>query len=370
MIITKIIHKLLAKKRKITIKGGNSKNALVSYVLFPPAPFNFNFFFNVSHNRYLKCSLMCEALKREGFTVYLYDYLNVDVDYTIKYDIFIGHNKTFSTISSNLDPTCKKVLLTTGSSPFYDNSILKKRQKQLQSLLHTNDEYFVPMQDIAYASENIEVADAFFMIGNKFISDTWNIPDHKHITYFSNVNNINFRKKKGRTNNFIYLSSVGQLRRGLDLILTVFKNRSEQIYICGDYEEPLFYKFKHNIENSPNIHLMGYVDQTSNAFKKMIADADFAILPSCSEGQSGSILTLMSYGLIPVITQSVGFSDVEVDGILIEDYTVDAVQNAVERCVNMEEGELSEKRNNLLLRQSEHTQQKFIETFTKMIGAL
>ncbi|MFD1629015.1 glycosyltransferase [Pseudopedobacter beijingensis] len=313
---------------------------------------------------------MAETLKNQGFCVHVYDYLDTKIDQAINFDLFIGHNKTFNEISLKLNKQCKKILLTTGSSPFYDNEMLASRQNYVQTLMGTKEKFYTPMEDIAYVPKNIEVADAFFMIGNKYISDTWNIPDHKHITHFSNVNNINFRIKQHRTNNFIYLSSVGQLRRGLDLILTVFSKRPERIYICGDYKGPLFDEFQDKIKNSPNIRLMGYVDQTSDGFQKMVDDADFAILPSCSEGQSGSVLTLMSHGLVPVITEAAGFTDFKKYSVAITDYTIQEVESAVERCVKMKEQELFEKRKYLLSLQTEHTQEKFIERFTEAINTV
>ncbi len=44
----------------------------------------------------------------------------------------------------------------------------------------------------------------------------------------------------------------------------------------------------------------------------------FSIFPSCSEGQSGSVLTTMSLGLIPIVTKEVGI-DVFDKGFLIND---------------------------------------------------
>lgn len=369
MLLTKIIHKLLKFKRKLKINKGKDKYALVSYVLYPPAPFDFKFFFNVSHNRFLTCYLMVNVLKSKGYTIHVYDYLDFNIDYNLKYDFFLGHNKSFSQIGSKLNKDCKKILLTTGSSPFYDNERLTNRQKDLQIILNTQDVFFKPFTELEYVNKNVELADAFFMIGNGKISDTWKISKDKKIQHFSNVNLLEFKKKEKRSGNFIYLSSVGQLRRGLDLVLEGFKGRKEKVYICGDYSEPAFLKhFDELLFNSSNIIPMGFVDQTSDKFLKMVEDADFAILPSCSEGQSGSILTLMSYGLIPVITDEVGFTNFESYGFKINDYNLADILNTIESCKSAADNEIELKRNNLLYQATLYTPQAFSEKFEELLN--
>jgi hypothetical protein len=368
-LLVNFIHKILLIKRKIILNSKRSnKHALISYVLFPPVPFDFDFFFNVSHNRYLKSYLMAKVLKKLGYIVHIYDYNNLEINYKFNYKIFIGHNFTFNLIAKNLQPECKKILLTTGSSPQFDNLQLEKRQEDLNNRLKCSDNFYKPIINYNYVLENIKAADIFFMIGNKNISDTWNIDPTKYIYHYNNVNKIKFRKKLNRTNNFIYLSSIGQLRRGLDLIVDTFKNRSEIIYICGNYEEELFMKYYSNIiKSAPNIRLMGYVNQTSNKFLEIVDNSDFAILPSCSEGQSGSILTLMSFGLLPVITDQVGFLDINNYGYRIDNLKLHTIENLVEKCVNESEIVIDQKREFLLTQSKLYTTDSFTNNLEKML---
>lgn len=368
--VTKCIHKLLIFKKKFVLnKRDKNKHALISYVLFPPSPINFDFFFNISHNRYLKSYLMAESLIENGYTVHIYDYNDLDIDYSYNYELFIGHNYTFHDISLKLRNSCKKILLTTGSSPQFDNLSLVARQNDLNHRLGINEVFFIPNSNIEYVKKNIDIADEFFMIGNKSVSDTWGIENCKRIIHFNNVNNIKFIKKKSRTNNFIYLSSVGQLRRGLDLVIDTFKGRSEIIYICGNYNEEVFLKYYSNIiSSSPNIRLMGYVDQTSSKFKEMVLNSDFAILPSCSEGQSGSILTLMSFGLLPVITDNVGFSNYKDYGFRISDLSLETVKEVVDYCIHQSDAMIDIKRDCLLNQANYYTKNAFKSNFSKILN--
>jgi len=349
MLATKIIHKLLKFKKHIKIKGNSDKHALISYVLFPPEPFDFKFIFKTSHNRFLKCYLMAKVLKARGFNVHIYDYTNTEIDFSIDFDIFIGHNKTFNVIAECLNKDCKKVLLTTGSSPYHDNKILFERQDVLQLLKNTKDAFFSPMVNIEWVNKNFKITDYILMLGNDVILKTWPYFDKRKVFYYNNVSYIDFKIKKQRKGNFLYLSSVGQLRRGLDLVIESFKGKSEKIYICGPYNEPAFMKhFSIDLKQNSNIILVGFIDQTSSRFNEIINDCDFGILPSASEAISGSVLTMMSYGLIPIITPQIGYLNVDEFGILIEYPDYISVKNSVEKAINLSDDEISLKRNKLL----------------------
>ena len=349
MLITKIIHKLLKFKKYLEIKSTGEKHALISYVLFPPAPFDFKFIFKTSHNRFLKCYLMAKVLKLRGYNVHVYDYTNTKIDFSIDYDIFIGHNKTFNVIAESLNKDCVKVLLTTGSSPYHDNKILFERQDALQSLKDTKESFFSSIENIDWVDKNFKIADHILMLGNNVILKTWPYFDPKKVFYYNNVSYIDFKIKKERKGNFLYLSSIGQLRRGLDLIIESFKGKNEKIYICGPYNEPAFMKYYSiDFKENKNIVLVGFIDQTSSRFKEIIDDCDFGILPSASEAISGSVLTMMSHGLIPIITPQIGYLNVNEYGILIKYPDYISVKDSVEKAIKLSDEEIFLKRNKLL----------------------
>ena len=132
---------------------------------------------------------MVKKLKELGYNVYLYDYLNTKVDYNVDYDLFIGHNKTFDKIAAKLRPNCKKVLLTTGSSPYHDNQILSERETEVQLLKNTKDSFFSPMANIDWVNANFRTADYILMLGNDTIRKTWPIFDNNKIFYYIDYQN-------------------------------------------------------------------------------------------------------------------------------------------------------------------------------------
>lgn len=364
MIITKIIHKFLGFKKYLKFKSTNEKHALISYVLFPPSPFDFKFVFKTSHNRFLKCYLMTKVLKARGYDVHVYDYTNTKIDFSIDYEVFIGHNKTFSIIAEFLNKDCKKILLTTGSSPYHDNKILFERQDALQALKSTKESFFSPIDNIDWVDKNFKIADNLLMLGNDVILKTWPYFDPKKVFFYNNVTYIDFKIKKERKGNFLYLSSIGQLRRGLDLIIESFKGKNEKIYICGPYDEPAFMKYYSiDLEQNKNIVLVGFIDQTSARFNEIIDDCDFGILPSASEAISGSVLTMMSHGLIPVITPQIGYLCVDEYGILIKHPDYISVKNSVEKAIELTDEEVFLKRNKLLEQSKYYNVDYFLSNF-------
>ncbi|QQL50853.1 glycosyltransferase [Mucilaginibacter ginkgonis] len=366
--ITKVLHKILSATNKLTIRAEGDKRALVSYVKFPFEPFNFKFFFDISHNRYLCSYVMCKVLKQLGYTVDLYDYQDTNINYNVDYALFIGHNINFSLIANKLPSSCKKIILTTGSSPMYDNQVLAKRELAVQQLKNTDDSFYEPIKNTEWAKKNFSAADYAFMIGNDTIRQTWPPIPKENVYFYNNLTNVTFQKKFNRTNNFLYLSSTGQLRRGLDIILEIFKDRKEKIYICGPYKEAAFLKhFSHELTSCPNIILKGFVDQTSADFASIIDDCTFGILPSVSEGQSGSVLTFISHGLLPVITPETGFVDIDKYGFSINRVDIPTITEVVSEAVKTSDSELAVKRENLYVEGSQFTTVHFQQTFTNFI---
>ena len=117
--------------------------------------------------------------------------------------------------------------------------------------------------------------------------------------------------------NFLFLGSMGQVHKGLDLLLEIFSEdnmRNYRLYVCSGYEKEEDFCKEYNKElfNTPNIIPCSFVDIESDKFKSIVEQCAYTILPSCSEGCAGSVLTAMSGGLIPIVSKECGFEDDEV----------------------------------------------------------
>lgn len=365
----RVTNRILRAKRRLVFGKGGRHVALVSYVLF--LPYEARWYFEGSHNNKLMCFAMVKALIELGYEVHVHDYLDEQVDYGAGYSLFVGHNKTFFAIGSKLGDDCKKILITTGSSPAFDNEQLEWRNADLQRRKNTQFVYYQKTQNSDYARKNFEVADLVFMIGNDFVKATW-YPEFKH-KYRSYHNIVTFPRQKKTTfgGHFVFMSGHGQLRRGLDLLLDVFSERSEKLFVRSPYQrEPEFAKLFSKQLSQPNIKSLGFLETRSREFQELIRQSDFVILPSCSEGESGSVLNLMAAGLIPVITENVGLSDVESFGYLIKDTTVDGVEDALNRILSASPLDIEEKRGATYRKLDEFTRAEFEGRFKECIAEL
>src|SRR5690606_29023645 len=110
LFVIRLINKILSVKASIrTQSNRSSKNALVSYVLVPT--FYIPMYLKSSHNNKYQCYLLVRVLMSLGYNVSLHYYLDLKIDMSKQYDLFIGHNETFAKIASLLKPPFRKVLI-------------------------------------------------------------------------------------------------------------------------------------------------------------------------------------------------------------------------------------------------------------------
>ena len=65
----------------------------------------------------------------------------------------------------------------------------------------------------------------------------------------------------------------------------------------------------------------------SEKFRAITEICSFALLPSCSEGIAGAVLTVMSAGIIPIVSRECGFEDDEV--IPLRDCELETVKESI-----------------------------------------
>jgi len=75
---------------------------------------------------------------------------------------------------------------------------------------------------------------------------------------------------------------------------------SAELHVC-QHIEPEFERVYERLLRLPNVHVHGFIKMRSPAFESIAARCSWVILPTCAEGQPGSVLECMAYGLIPVL---------------------------------------------------------------------
>lgn len=109
---------------------------------------------------------------------------------------------------------------------------------------------------------------------------------------------------------FLWLGGSGALHKGLDVLLEAFAHNADlKLHVCGRVkEEQSFFNAYEDLLGLPNVAYHGFVDVRGQAMREIFAQAAFAILPSCAEGYSTSVLTCMHAGMIPVVTPEFGIN--------------------------------------------------------------
>lgn len=130
---------------------------------------------------------------------------------------------------------------------------------------------------------------------------------------------------------FIWLSGGGMTHKGLDLVLEAFaRNPHLELDVFGDVqrEEAFCEAYSHELNELPNIRLMGWINPASPEFAAAASRAVAIVHPSASEMCCTAVIAGMAAGLVPVATRS---TDIELEGLGIEVQgdSVDAVEQAL-----------------------------------------
>jgi len=197
------------------------------------------------------------------------------------------------------------------------------------------------------------LADSIITLGNDevvnsyqkyFSRKIYNIPVSYYKIFDSEeiLKNKNFKDAK---KHFLWFGSSGLIHKGLDLLLEVFKELPNlNLHICGPIDnEPKFKNCYHEeLYNYNNIHTYGYLNIQSKSFKDIISRCSFVIYPSCSEGEPSSIINVMVYGLIPIVTNTAGIR-IKDFGIEIKELANTSVKESIIKAVNLNEDEIENR---------------------------
>lgn len=323
-------------------KSNHNRSALVSYLTAPL--YRKETFTHQNVIELLKC---CEAIRDLGFNVDIVDYMyDGKIDYS-RYSLLFGFGYPYG--KSFHDPKCKavRVAYCTGAMNLFDQM---KRLKYLHERrgvkLLPRREYFYP-----FFQETIAMSDAILVTGNEWSRRTvesYNAHSYsiQIPVYLDTIPQIDIAKKDftAARKHFLWFGSSGAVHKGLDLLLDAFAQMPDlHLHVGGPivHEKDFIHEYEHELYRLPNIHLHGFVSIASEQFRSLLETAAFIIFPSCSEGGSGSAVTCMAGGLIPIVTESAAIN-IQDFGFLIKDERIDEIQRVVQSTLNYDERSLKE----------------------------
>lgn len=184
-------------------------------------------------------------------------------------------------------------------------------------------------------TKDIENFNAAWNIGNAYnyhSYDSFKMPPMYYIKnngyIFDWVNRDIIRDK----HSFIFFNSRGMVHKGLDLLLEIFGREGfpYNLYICSCFNEEKEFcaEYDQELYHRPNIFPIGFIDIHGPEFREVTEKCAYTILPSCAEGQAGSLLTMMSAGVIPIASKECGFDGDEV--ILLDDCKIETIERYIE----------------------------------------
>ncbi|MCE5286030.1 MAG: glycosyltransferase family 4 protein [Pelosinus sp.] len=262
-----------------------------------------------------------------GYNVDVINYNDSSVQLHKKYDLLVdNYPQNLHLFEKFLQADCKKVYYSTTAAPNWQYC---QEQARLEALYARRGARLAPRFERSSYDKNIACYDAIFLFGNELTRSTYTeYPPEKIFliknTGYSFLADMDVTCKDSHA--FLFLASHTQVLKGLDLLLEVFaKNKDLTLLVCSNFApEKLFCKvYENELFKQPNILPIGFIDIGGELFKKITRVASFVVLPSCTEGMAGSVLTGMSAGLIPIVSRFCGFNEEEV--FCFEDCSVECI---------------------------------------------
>ncbi len=325
------------------------------------------------HTNYWECRKIAEVYLDKGFDVDVIDWQDKTFVPTKPYSIFIDIHENLKRLSPCIGSKCLKVMHITGAHWRFMNNA---EQERLNDLKNRRGVSLVLRRSISPV-EDIEYADVATILGNAFTLGTYAyankkmFPIHLSTTHtFPFLDNKNIENARRR---YVWFGGAGMVHKGLDRALEVFAALPDyHLTVCGPVEsEPDFVEaYRTELYKTKNISVVGKIDPGSEQFKDIIETHIGLIHPSCSEGQSGGVITCMHAGLIPVVSYESGV-DVEDFGTVLTTSSLEEIKNAVVELSGLPATTLMDRSKKAWnYAQTHHTREKFAEEYEAAADAI
>jgi glycosyltransferase involved in cell wall biosynthesis len=351
--ILRVVKSYLSKRK--TIKGFDkfctsrpTKRALLSYLIHPFLP-PLQFWEKKQFSNRGMAIQMLYVLNELGYSVDIIGFDNIKWRPKYYYDLFIGHGGiNFKSLIQNNLSANKKIYFSTG--PYWKYLNYNEANRLFEFTERTGfilppDRYVKYDEEFAYST-----SDGIICLGNNNILKTF--PGFKRVI---NINNGHFPVDKnfasaknydeGRKH-FLFFSGRGNIHKGLDLLLEAFKDTDLHLHICQWLEPDFESIYSELLYNQANIHYEGFVSMKSEKFNKLVTTCNWIILPTCAEGQPGSVIECMAYGLIPILSEFANI-DLENTGLQIANLDIKSITDVILKASQIDPDECLRKATNI-----------------------
>jgi len=286
---------------------------------------------HTGHTNVQESHLIAQTFHALGYRVDVVDFCDETPLDLSPYQLLFGFGQAFErSFTQRRDLT--RVYYATGAHVSHQNPAEIARVRDVNRRHGTR---LLPQRIVPWCwSMSTAMSDALVVIGNDWTVSTYrpftDAPIHMlAATALFNPQSDRIARTHGRRpSGLLWFGASGFVHKGLDVCLEYAAMDPEvTLHVCAA-EEPEFMQAFSRAFALPNVVYHGFVNVQSDTFIRIVSQCECCILPSCSEGQSTSLLTAMATGLLPIATRFTGV-DVGSLGILLDEISVDALARAV-----------------------------------------
>lgn len=290
------------------------------------------------------------------------------------YAVFVDVRLNMERFAPRLPVGCLKILHAETSHYTFHNGAQRRR---LEALERRRGLRLAPYK-LVEANRAAEWADCITLLGNAVTASTyafagkpiWPVPISAPFTYPAPEAKDFDRCRRS----FLWFGSGGLVHKGLDVALEAFAGMPDfRLFVCGPVRREREFEraFYRELYATPNIRAVGWTDVGSRAFLEVVGECLGLVYPSCSEGQSGGVVTCLHAGLVPVVSDRTGVDIAPDVGLVLEDCSVERVRGAIRALAGRPAAELREMAlAGWRYARARHTRERFAAAYREAVEAI
>ena len=319
--------------------------------------------------------IIAKMFEEYGYAVDVTDWRNPNPPQG-EYDLIFGLGQAYVQAARQANSQTKKIYFGTGAhasetsrAEFEQIKLLKKRRKKKCQARPLPEDL------------GSDFSDAIFFLGSDWVRSTYQ--SRSDVPCFSIRNPIvpvpkkifdsSSRNYQTANKNFMWMAGYGAIRRRLDLVLEAFSQTPDlQLWVCGgiEHEKDFFAAYQKELQNTSQIHYVGWVDLGSQTFQDILDRCGYLIYPSTSDGAPGSVINTMVQGIVPLVTEATGI-DTGGFGELITDCSVEGLIELIKQKSQVPAHELEQESKAVAqFAREKYTKEAFIRTFKEALQAV
>jgi glycosyltransferase involved in cell wall biosynthesis len=336
------------RPQKVVALGGRTgPRALFSYLNRPLAWSEDDPRFRTHSNQWESWEIAHQLVSR-GYAV---DGINFD-DRSFtpvgEYEVFFDIHGNMQRLAGQLGGATK-LLHITGSYPRFGNAAEKQWASEFEERTGVTYQPKRVVKDLDEFDRSMRIADRCSLIGNEITLRSFPEDVRDKMTTVTVSASLGYSKKPSgfipSQREFVWFFGSGAVHKGLDRTLEAFRRMNGRVLnVVGNvgWEEDFMEAYGPLLRGGGNIRYHGHLDPTGERFREIVDRSIAFIAPSCSEGISPAVATMLQAGLYPIISRETGVTLPTGHGLYLPTCSIDEIRQACENAASMSDATLIE----------------------------